>query len=100
MKNAVNGVAICGCCWGLRVLEIFEKCVEIDKAAGTISYGDGRDNPLIDKVLDQPCADGAVRVELVDLGYCLGVFISITSFCIYLQLRTNGWSCVFSGKTQ
>lgn len=72
MKNAVNGVAICGCCWGLRVLEIFEKCVEIDKAAGTISYGDGRDNPLIDKVLDQPCADGAVRVELVDLGYCLG----------------------------
>ena len=72
MKNAVNGVAICGCYWGLRVLEIFEECVEIDKAAGTISYGDGRDNPLIDKVLDQPCADGAVRVELVDLGYCLG----------------------------
>lgn len=70
MKNAVNGVAICGCCWGLRVLEIFEECVEIDKAAGTISYGDGRDDSLIDKALDQPGVDGGVRVELVELGDC------------------------------
>lgn len=68
----MNGVVICVCCRGLWVLEILEQCVEVDEAAVTVAYGDGRDDSLIDKALDQPCADGAVRVELVDLGYCLG----------------------------
>ena len=68
----MNGVVICVCCWGLWVLEILEQCVEVDEAAITVAYGDGRDNPLIDKVLDQPGVDGSVRVELVELGDCLG----------------------------
>ena len=68
----MNGVVVCGCCWGLWVLEIFEECVEIDKASVTVSYGDGRDDSLIDKALDQPGVDGGVRVELVELGDCLG----------------------------
>lgn len=68
----MNGVVICVCCWGLWVLEILEQCVEVDEAAITVAYGDGRDDSLIDKALDQPGVDGGVRVELVELGYCLG----------------------------
>lgn len=68
----MNGVVICVCCWGLWVLEILEQCVEVDEAAVTVAYGDGRDDSLIDKALDQPGVDGGVRVELVELGDCLG----------------------------
>lgn len=68
----MNGVVICVCCWGLWVLEILEQCVEVDEAAITVAYGDGRDDSLIDKALDQPGVDGGVRVELVELGDCLG----------------------------
>ena len=58
--------------FGGRVLQVIKESVEVDEAAVTVTYGDGRDDSLIDKALDQPGVDGGVRVELVDLGDCLG----------------------------
>lgn len=90
----MNGVVICVCCWGLWVLEILEQCVEVDEAAVTVAYGDGRDDSLIDKALDQPGVDGVFGSSWWSSATAWVIYLILTCFilraflssCVYLQL--------------